>query len=170
MQPFYFKKIIQNIIKPWKRERKRNTYFHLSNMSPFSKALLLQVWSEPAAAASSKARSLLEMQNLMSISDQLHQNMIDLYFQFEKHCPKVLPRTQQSMFTKHLLHSNKYLLSTSYMPTTVLNAVFQSARFLPGLTQEYMETVLSSFEPFSKVNEVALIEKAARGTKHLILK
>lgn len=56
------------------------------------------------------------------------------------------------------------------MPTTVLNAVFQSARFLPGLTQEYMETVLSSFEPFSKVSEVALIEKAARGTKHLVLK
>lgn len=56
------------------------------------------------------------------------------------------------------------------MPSTVLNVVFPSARYLPGLTQECLERVLFSFEPFSWANEVVLTEKAVRGTKRLILK
>lgn len=43
------------------------------------------------------------------------------------------------------------------------------AKFLPGLIQEYVEKVLPPFELFSWTNKVVFIEKAARGTQHLIL-
>lgn len=56
------------------------------------------------------------------------------------------------------------------MPGTVPSTVFSSARFLPGLTQEYKERMLPSLELFSRANQVVLIGKATRSEKHLIVK
>lgn len=105
-----------------------------------SEALLLKVWFKPAHQHLTRLKFIeMQISDLIPICGQLSQNIIDLHLQCEKRFSEVLPRTQKSMFAKHLPHSNKYLLSICYMPNTIVDIVFLLAGFLPGLTQEYME-------------------------------